>query len=224
VGTLQTESILKAPEHTLLQLLYGELRLMKSIEAERLPTHVALPPKTPWPCKVYLGVKPSDLELKHEFFGDADSVLVPITEPTATTAIEFKRIRITNATFDTGMPGGLQELKKAVRQGNALAQAGFAYVWVTVLVVTDSPERRTPEKKYVPPPGAVMRAVESSIPVDCLNPVVGLYITEITQPVDRPVLEEGVFGGNLIRPARRQQQPDHLTAAIQRLPASLRVL
>jgi len=70
--------------------------------------------------------------------GDIDILLVPPGRPECTTAVEVKRIKVSDTAFASGQPNKLNEFEKGIRQANTLADIGFSQVYYFVFVVVDS--------------------------------------------------------------------------------------
>lgn len=202
------ESVASIPEERLLDLLYRDVSFFQGI---------TVPPLTSGSLDFRLRVTPRQLHLPHATFGDVDSLIVCGEEYESSRATEFKRVKVSASTFHTGLPNKLQELTKAVRQANGLVQAGFALVWLAVIVVVDAREKTGGRFIFVPEVGPLVQFTESAIPLADLDPHVGVYATEIVQPVDKPPEMAGMFGGHLLRVAQPQDQPPELTAAIRKL-------
>lgn len=206
-------SILSIPEHDLVALLFDDLRTFHS---------VAIPPQAPWPAHVRLRVCPPSLGLDPAAFGDADALLVPHGGVHLTRAVEYKRVLIPAHAFETLQPNKLQELSKGVAQANRLACAGFAVVWLCVLVVVDSRELTRPTGGYLAASGRMMETVYNALPIGDLVLSVGVVVYELTQCFDRPLTQSGMLGGRILQMAAQNSQPPELTAGIARFIASRR--
>lgn len=187
-----------------------------------LSQHIAVPPSVKAKYEYRLRVMPAQLGVDVTAFGDADALLIEVGSPQRVSAVEFKRVKITASSFDTDQINKLGELPKAVTQANLLHAVGFAHVWLTVLIVADT-RTLTGGKGYGLVPGKLVQRVIEAIPTDRLVDGVGLTVCEIVQVSDEPANFRGMSGGQLLRHAVEQVQPQALTAAIRKLfdaPAS----
>jgi hypothetical protein len=178
-----------------------------------LSQHVAVPPSIRSQYEYRLRVSPAQLQLGAEAFGDADALLIELRSPHRASAVEFKRVKVSASSFQTGRLNKLNELTKAVYQANALYAAGFAHVWMTVVIVADT-RVLTGGAGYGSIPGPMVREVVDAIPFAELALGVGVTVCEIVQVSDQPANFRGMAGGQLIRTAIEREQPAILTAAI----------
>lgn len=205
---MDAESVLSLPEHELVAKLYEDLHLFQ---------HVAIPPQTPWPSQVFLRVAPRAIGLERTAFGDVDALLVPNEAPHLARAVEFKRVLMSGDTFSTIRPNKLHELAKGVVQANRLASTGFAFVWLSVLVLVDSRVLTEHTGGYLGASREMMDAVYRALPLGELNSAVGVTMSELTQCFDRPIGTSGMMGGHVVRMATPLPQPTPLTAGIAAL-------
>lgn len=205
---MAAEAIIDVPEEALVRFMF-----------DRRPEfdNIVIPPQCPGRVIARLCVRPTDLNLPVESFGDIDVLLVPEELPHQCRAVQYKRIKIKPDSFRSGVPNKLAQLSKASRQANALVLVGFAYVWLNILVVTDSREHNRGENSFTGATPSLLRQVTTRAQNMKLDSAVGLEIIELAQPMDKPVTECHSAGGNMIRPALRQSQPPALTAAIKQL-------
>jgi len=89
-----------------------------------------------------------------------------------------------------------------VAQANRLVAAGFAYVWLSILVTVDSRELTRPTGGYL--------AAD-------LDGAAGAVVCELTQCFDSALSQSGMLGGGILRMASQNSQPAGLTAAIATL-------
>jgi hypothetical protein len=198
-------SVVDIEEDKLVELLYQQFGPWR---------HMAIPPLTSGPIAVRLRVRPEQLGLDRRAFGDIDALLLERDDCSHPRAIQYKRVKVTGATFATGLVNKLHEVKKAIAQTNAIVDAGFAYVWLEIMVVTDARLLAGGRYIYLSAPMDIMDKVISAIPMSDLRPQAGVVITEIAQSIDRPVTETGSYGGRMLRAAVLQPQPASLTASI----------
>ena len=204
---MDARSIAEVPEHQLVELLFEHSHLV----------HLAVPPETPEPVTRRFRIMPSHLDLPAGAFGDVDALLISANDASCARAVESTRIKVTTATFRTGEPNKLQELRKACYQVNAAATTGFSRVWLQIIVVMDARQVTAGQFHLVPGVFEMHDLVRANIPLDGLHPAVGVNVMHLVQPVDRPVTESGQFGGAVMRGPEPQVQSSTLTRAIDRL-------
>lgn len=193
-----------------------EAQLVSAVFADwLLCSSVGIPPQTDGPVSHRLEVRAAELELPERAFGDADALVVPRRDFTQTRAIEFKRVKISTKNLRQGRPSGLGKLRKAVAQANALQQAGFAFVWLNVIVVADVREL-TKGVGFAGAPMSLIAQVYDSIELVRLHPHVGVTVYEITQVSNEPANRRGGAGGHMLRSAIFHSQPPTLTASLER--------
>jgi hypothetical protein len=116
-----------------------EQPLVEDVFADALlAQHVAVPPSIRSNFQYRLCVDPTRIGLGHDAFGDADAVLVEDEDYATASAVEFKRVKITELSYATGHVNKLKELGKACSEANQLHEAGFAHAWLTVIIVPDT--------------------------------------------------------------------------------------
>ncbi len=197
----ETRPLGEAPEAELIDWVY-----------RRPVDHVGVPPLTSPPIRVRLRVPPLELGLQASAFGDVDALLLQDSKEQESRAIEFKRVKVSDRAFDTLLPNKLQELSKAVDQANRLAAAGFAWVWISVVVLTDTTLRATSTNPYVTAPPSLLEMTRTAIPLNKLRPEVGVYINEIAGPS----ADYRSLGGSILRNATPRVQPATLSDAIRK--------
>ncbi len=204
---------------------YAEHEFVEWIYSDAGPIdHVGVPPLMSGPASVRLRVEPEPLGMRRGQFGDVDSLVIPRGTPSLARAIEFKIVKVRDAVFDGAPPNKMNDLARGVNQSNALAEAGFAWIWLSVVVQTDTSRRLTPSTQYMSAPPSVLDAVADRIPLDRLHKDVGVYMNEVAGPS----LEYRSCGGRIIRIARQRDQNQVMTRAIEayfkRTPAPVRWL
>jgi hypothetical protein len=152
--------------------------------------------------------------------GDVDALLLPAGEARLAVAYQFKRVKVTESTFSTLMPGKLGEIRKAVQQANATARLGFGCVLLTILVVTDGRSRTSSTFAFRGPTGEVIGQMNRAPDFSDLIETVGVARIEIVQPVDRDFTLAGGIGGAFLRAPMRVQQRPALTTALERYAAT----
>lgn len=146
------------------------------------------------PCQVALEVQTAALFGETRLPGDID-VLVNHTAPSdKATAIEFKRVKVPTRAFFTGLPNKIRDLKRGVRQANALHDLGFARAFLLVAIVTDGRDRTHVGWPFRGPTEELLNTIRQFPGIDRLHPEVGLGFLEITQPVDKPIENAGGIG------------------------------
>lgn len=199
--------LVETPEHDLVRAIFADQILLQGI---------GVPPQMGGPLDFRLRVTPSDVGLPLEAFGDADAVLVQEQQYELARAVEFKRVKISARGLRSGTVSKLPALTKAVHQANALQAAGFAFVWITVVVVADM-RPVTGGTGYAAPPLALIEQVRSYLPLREITPEIGVSICEITQVSDRPANERGGAGSHMLRNAVHCAQPAQLTRGLAAL-------
>jgi len=206
VGTESFLRLVEAHESPLVRDVFADQILSRT---------VAVPPSIRDVYDYRRCVSPVALGLPPTAFGDADAILIERGKPQRASAVEFKRVKVTQASLVTEEINKLGELPKAVRQANALSDAGFAAVWLTVIVVADM---RSPDGSALRfTPGKLVQRVKEAIPLSKLNPSVGVTVCEITQTSDRPA---NWRGGSVVRFYRWPPNAIKLTCLQPGLPIS----
>ncbi|MBV6523133.1 MAG: hypothetical protein MNPFHGCM_03301 [Gemmatimonadaceae bacterium] len=147
---------------------------------------------------------------------DLDAVLLRDGNPIDAVAYQIKRVKVTEATFATGLPGKLGEMPKAVRQANATAALGFARVVLTFLVVADGRTRTEFNFAFRGPTGEIVGAINRAIDLTNLHDSVGVARIEVVQPLDRDFTLAGGIGGGFLRQPQPREQDAALSAALER--------
>lgn len=208
---MQARSIAEIPEPELVQVLSGH------------------PMLRPWLFDPFL-TGPSDriflrvpfVELAETSYrdGDVDAILLPRGEAGSAVAYQIKRVKVSDTTFQTLMPGKLGGFPKAVQQANATVGLGFSRVVLSVLIVTDGRCRREFNFAFRGPTGKIIGQVNQALDLTDLHRDIGVARIEITQPVDEDFTLAGSIGGVYLRePALRKQNPS-LTSALERFPSA----
>lgn len=193
---------------------------MRDIFADNvLVRSVGKPPSIRSRYEFRLCVTPQALGLVSKAFGDADAILIETGHPDRSSAVEFKRVKISPSSFKTGELNKLKELRKAVRQANALHSAGFAHVWLTVIIVADV-RPITNGTGFSFAPQEMVQRVINAIPPSKLANEVGVTVCQIAQVSDQPANFCGTAGGEIMRSATERAQSNRLTAAVAQLFSS----
>jgi hypothetical protein len=149
---------------------------------------------------------------------DADLLFVETNAPEVAVAVEAKRIKVHETTFQSGKPNKLQEYGKAVEQANLLARVGFAQVYLYVFIVVDSRHHNAGRITYAGLTGKLRGRIDAVISLERLVPRVGLVVHELIQPMDHAPLTVGAGGIELRRLATATQQSAALTRWLAQLP------
>lgn len=152
--------------------------------------------------------------------GDVDAVLLPAGDAGRAVAYQVKRVKVSDTTFHTLMPGKLGEIRKAVQQANATLSLGFSRVVLAVLVVTDGRSRAEFNFAFRGPTGEIMGTIHRALDLTDLHQDIGVVRIEITQPIDKDFTLAGGIGGRYIRDPAPRDQSASLTVALQRYAAS----
>jgi hypothetical protein len=152
---------------------------------------------------------------------DIDVMVVPSSAPAETTAIQVKRfpVKLNERGEADARANYFEELfEEGVDQANATATVGFSQVYLWIFVAVDSRAANGGRFTYDGIDSALRGRIEASISLRRLGPTVGLMDFEWVQAVDRSPLSFGSSGAHLRHLATSsRQQPDSLTAWIQRL-------
>jgi hypothetical protein len=151
-------------------------------------------------------------DYRPELKGDIDILVVPYAAPERSVAIQVKRFKVSRNGVRTGRPNGFGEFKKGVRQANALAKLGYSQVYFWVFVLADTREQNAGRFTYEGLDADLSSKISQAISPQYLDPRVGLMTLEWVQPIDRPPLDLGTYGGHLNRLAVPGAQPTDLTA------------
>jgi hypothetical protein len=183
----------------------------------RWMTGIGVPPQTAYPVVWKLEVTPAELGLPRAAFGDVDALVVRPGLPEQARAVQFKRVKVQASSFTTGRVNKLPALTRLVHQANALRDAGFAFVWATVVVVADMRTQVPARGLFPSSPRNLMDQVYAAFPLDRLHPDIGVSICEIDQVSDAPAHHRGGAGSHMLRGATFQPQPAALTASIEEM-------
>ncbi len=150
-------------------------------------------------------------EFRKDLAGDIDILVLPAGQPEQATAIQVKRFKVGSKAVRTGKPNRMADFKEGVRQANDLTRLGFSQVYLWVFVLIDTREQNGGRFTYDGPDAELHSRIEHAISTLGLDPRVGLMSFEWVQPIDRPPLELGTFGGHLRQSAQPMTQPAELT-------------
>lgn len=132
--------------------------------------------------------------------GDVDILAVDPGAPHLATAVQVKRVRVSERSFATdGKPNKLNEVAKLKRQASLLVELGFWQVFAFVFVVVDSRVRNTGRYAFDGMTPQLRAKVDQGINTDGLHAHAGFIVYEFTQPMDDHPLSTGTFGGRIVR-------------------------
>jgi hypothetical protein len=179
---------------------------------ERIIGIDGIPSNAQWQLEVPLNGLPGDPK------GDIDILLAPSAHPEFTTALQVKRVKVGSNAFRNSAPNKLQELDKLLRQGNLLAEIGFAQVYCCALVVVDSRDNNRDEFSYKGLTSQLKSIIERAISTSMvgLDDRVGFVHYELVQPVNDKPLAAGTYAANLGRKATLNNQPVVVTDWVRR--------
>lgn len=143
--------------------------------------------------------------------GDVDLLLVDKLNIRESTAIQIKRIKVSENAFHTGMPNKLGDVQKGARQANLLAELGFYQVYLYLFIVVDSRIRNIGQYSYEGLTPQLRSTLRAEITTSALLRRVGMIEFEFTQPMDSPPLGVGTYGGSLVRLAEPHSQAPEVT-------------
>jgi hypothetical protein len=132
--------------------------------------------------------------------GDVDILAVDPTTPHLATAIQVKRVRVSEKSFAAGgSPNKLKEVLKLNRQSSLLVELGFWQVFAFVFVVVDSRVRNVGHYRFDGLTTELRRMIEQGITMEGLAPRAGCIVYELTQPMEDHPLGTGTFWGHIHR-------------------------
>jgi uncharacterized protein with HEPN domain len=157
--------------------------------------------------------------------GDIDALLFPIDNLCEAAAMECKRVKavVTNGVASVN---GIDNIKKGIRQANALHKLGFFRTWLAVIVIVDGRGetennfmfRGLPEKDFS---NLFKRTYEYAL---CgkvkLHDDVGIIFFEIVQPKNKSIDHANFISMCVCRYAESVYQSDELTSRIRELTKS----
>ncbi|MGH8664269.1 MAG: hypothetical protein ACREUX_08370 [Burkholderiales bacterium] len=143
--------------------------------------------------------------------GDIDLLLVPPGKPEYSTAIQVKRVKVSESSFATDAPNKLAELKKLKQQANPLDHVGFWQVYCFVLVAVDSRSHNAGVFTYAGLTPSLRAKIDDAISLQSLSDRVGLIHYEFVQPIDGRPLGAGTYFARPKRIAKPMPQPSMVT-------------
>ena len=209
--TMSIASVADIPESALLQMLHEDPMCRAWI----------LPPDYTQPHYRFFDVRlPSLIERQPPLQGDIDLLIVPSNNATESLAYQFKRVKVNGATFLTGQPNKLQEIRKLARQANLLVPLGFHRVYATILLLVDSRTIGGPSPWLNFAPPAIESAIRAEVIGAGFDPSVGVTIIEICQPIEKDFRLAGGSATRILQHGTPLRQLPEVTSAMQRLVTS----
>jgi hypothetical protein len=153
---------------------------------------------------------------------DIDILLVPPSCPEISTAVQVKRVKVSEKSFDSGTPNRLSELERGYGQANLMARIGFSQVYLFVIVVVDSRRENPAPPSYKGLNAGLRTTIESAISTRQLLPAVGMLRFEFVQPMDTEPLTVGTSSTGLVRLATQVEQPRYVTEWVRASMARMR--
>jgi hypothetical protein len=132
--------------------------------------------------------------------GDIDILAVNPLSPNLATAIQVKRVRVSDKSFaQGGKPNKLNEISKLNRQASLLVELGFWQVFAFVFVVIDSRIRNLGRYAFDGLTPELRVKIEQGISAEGLDARAGFIVYEFTQPMEDHPLSTGSFFGQIMR-------------------------
>jgi hypothetical protein len=132
--------------------------------------------------------------------GDVDILAVDPTTPHLATAVQVKRVRVSEKSFaKDGKPNKLNEISKLNRQASLLVELGFWQVFAFVFVVVDSRIRNVGQYAFDGLTSELRTKIEQGISTEGLDARAGCIVYEFTQPMEDHPLNTGTFWGHIVR-------------------------
>lgn len=132
--------------------------------------------------------------------GDVDILAVDPATPHLATAIQVKRVRVSEKSFAAGgSPNKLKEVLKLNRQSSLLVKLGFWQVFAFVFIVVDSRVRNQGRYSFDGLTTELRIKIEQGITMEGLAARAGCVVYELTQPMEDQPLGTGTFFGHILR-------------------------
>lgn len=132
--------------------------------------------------------------------GDIDILAVDPRMPNLATAVQVKRVRVSEKSFEIdGRPNKLNEITKLNRQASLLVELGFWQVFAFVFVVVDSRIRNTGQYSFEGLTSELRTKIERGLSIEGLDARAGCIVYEFTQPMEDHPLGTGTFWGHIVR-------------------------
>lgn len=147
--------------------------------------------------------------------GDIDILAVAPNRPEHATAIQVKRVKVSEQTFQTRRPNRLLAVNELKRQTNLLVDLGFAQVLAFAIVVVDSRAQNRGTYSFDGLEPELRSTIDSYLNVAGLDAAAGFMQYELVQSMDDRPLGTGTFAARLHRLPMVQQQPSEVTAWVK---------
>jgi hypothetical protein len=132
--------------------------------------------------------------------GDIDVLAVDPDTPHLATAVQVKRVRVSEKSFaEGGSPNKLKEVAKLNRQASLLVELGFWQVFAFIFVVVDSRVRNAGRYGFDGMTPELRTKVSQGINMEGLHARAGCIVYEFTQPMEDDPLSTGTFFGHIAR-------------------------
>jgi hypothetical protein len=132
--------------------------------------------------------------------GDVDILAVDPATPELATAVQVKRLRVSERSFaKDGKPNKLNAVSKLNRQASLLVELGFWQVFAFVFVVVDSRVRNAGRYAFEGLTPELRSKIDQGITTEELDARAGCIVYEFTQPMEDHPLGTGTFGGRIVR-------------------------
>ena len=149
--------------------------------------------------------------------GDIDLLIVQGQAAEHAIAMQFKRVKVGAASFQTGLATKTRQIGKLATQSNILVELGFHRVVAVIVVLVDSRLVSGPNPYLKTTPRDVIREIHSQISEAPFQGLVCVETVEICQPLDKDFRLTGSSGGWQAQQGGSQVQPRELTDAIAKL-------
>jgi hypothetical protein len=160
-------------------------------------------------------VDPSHLMGDARAPGDIDVLAIDHARLDQAIAIEIKRVKLPPKAYLTARPNKLQDLDKGCRQVRLLRSMGFHRSYLVVAVVADGREQTDVGFPFRGPPPALVKVVRDKLRSLPFHPDVGVFVVEVTQPVDKDIRDSGAVGIWTHQHAQDVEQPAALTDGLR---------
>jgi hypothetical protein len=203
---VNVQSLLDMPESKLIELLHDDPMFRRWILPFDYPDHWSL-----------FGVPLSELtESDQPAQGDVDLVMLPVDRIEEAVAIQFKRIKVSASTFQTGLANKLNQIRKLAQQANLTEALGFHQVCASILVLVDGRASGFPDPWLSQTPVHVVQSVDREFGRAGFHSGVRVEVLEICQPCDVDFRFRGSTSRRVLQHGRSRVQASQLTSALER--------
>lgn len=149
--------------------------------------------------------------------GDIDVLQWYRFAPENAVAIECKRVKYSQATFDGVLPNKVRALRKGARQATRLLEMGFHNTWLVVFAVVDGRGRSGFNFAFRGWTEEMRGTLEREFDRLALPANTGLLLIELTQPIEKDLFEAASVVRHVIRKPTAVKQPNELTKWVESL-------